>query len=97
MDDDDGPWGLCGLDEAVRRPGACRWFEGQKPHETVLDVALLAKVASRGSPQRARLHQPPHRLDEPQHRGRPSHPREPARPRRSRGARPRPETRAPPP
>jgi hypothetical protein len=35
---------------------ACRWFEGQKPQETVFDVALLEKVASRGSPQRARLH-----------------------------------------
>ena len=33
----------------------CRWFEGEKPQETVFDVALLAKVASRGSPQRARL------------------------------------------
>jgi hypothetical protein len=75
---------------------ACRWFEGQKPQETVCDVALLDKVASRWSPQRARLDQLPHRLGEQQPSGRPSHPREPAR-RGSRGARPRPETRAPPP
>ena len=59
---------------------ACRWLEGEKPQETVFDVALLDKVASHGAPQRARLHQPPHRLDEQQPSGRPSHPREPARP-----------------
>ena len=54
---------------------ACQWFEGEKPQETVFDVALLEKVASRGAPQRARLHQPPERLDEQPHRGRPSHTR----------------------
>jgi hypothetical protein len=54
---------------------ACQWFEGEKPQETVFDVALLEKVASRRASPRARLHQPPARLDEPQHRGRPSHTR----------------------
>jgi len=58
---------------------ACRWFEGEKSQETVFDVALLDKVASRGAPQRVRLHQPPHRLDEQQHSGRLSHTRQPAR------------------
>ena len=34
---------------------ACRWFEGEKAHETVFDVALLEKVASRGAPHRHRF------------------------------------------
>jgi uncharacterized protein YodC (DUF2158 family) len=36
---------------------SCRWFEGDKPQETVFDVALLEKVASRDDPHRDRLHQ----------------------------------------
>ena len=36
---------------------SCLWFEGEKPQETVLDVALLEKVSSRGSPHRDRLRQ----------------------------------------
>jgi len=33
---------------------ACRWWEGEKPQETVFDVALLEKVSARASPQRDR-------------------------------------------
>jgi uncharacterized protein YodC (DUF2158 family) len=33
---------------------SCRWFEGEKPQETVFDVALLEKVAARGYPPRDR-------------------------------------------
>ncbi len=29
---------------------SCLWFEGEKQQETVLDVALLEKVSSRGAP-----------------------------------------------
>jgi uncharacterized protein YodC (DUF2158 family) len=36
---------------------SCRWFEGEKQQETLFDVALLEKVASRGEPHRHRLHQ----------------------------------------
>ena len=54
---------------------ACRWLEGEKPQETVFDVARLEKVASRGAPQRARLHQHADRLHEKPHSVRPSHPR----------------------
>src|SRR6266567_5243946 len=32
---------------------SCRWFEGEKPQETVFDVALLEKVSARGYPPRA--------------------------------------------
>jgi uncharacterized protein YodC (DUF2158 family) len=28
---------------------ACRWFEGEKPEETVFDVALLEKVSGLSS------------------------------------------------
>ncbi len=31
---------------------SCRWFEGEKPQETVFDVALLEKVSARGYPPR---------------------------------------------
>jgi len=33
---------------------SCLWFEGDKPQETVFDVALLEKVSSRDLPHRAR-------------------------------------------
>jgi len=33
---------------------SCRWFEGEKPQETVFDVALLEKVSARASPPRDR-------------------------------------------
>ena len=36
---------------------SCLWFEGEKPQETVLDVALLEKVSSRGYPHRDPLRQ----------------------------------------
>jgi uncharacterized protein YodC (DUF2158 family) len=36
---------------------SCLWFEGEKPQETVLDMALLEKVSSRGYPHRDRLRQ----------------------------------------
>jgi len=38
---------------------ACRWWEGEKAQETVFDMALLEKVASRPAPQR---HRRPHPL-----------------------------------
>ena len=45
---------------------SCRWLEGEKAQEIVFDVALLEKVASRGTPPRsrrpashARRHEPP--------------------------------------
>jgi uncharacterized protein YodC (DUF2158 family) len=37
---------------------ACVWFEGEKPQETVVDVALLEKVASRDAAHHRRRHQP---------------------------------------
>ena len=36
-------WTMSPTDTAL-----CRWVEGDKPQESVLDVALLEKVASRG-------------------------------------------------
>jgi uncharacterized protein YodC (DUF2158 family) len=33
---------------------SCRWFEGDKPQETVFDVALLEKVSARAYPHRDR-------------------------------------------
>ena len=36
---------------------ACRWLEGEKQHETVVDVALLEKVPARGARQRDRRNQ----------------------------------------
>ena len=33
---------------------SCRWFEGEKPQETVFDVALLEKVSARGARHRVR-------------------------------------------
>jgi uncharacterized protein YodC (DUF2158 family) len=50
---------------------ACRWFEGEKQQETVVDVALLERVASRGA-----LHRNRHQARELLHEkttGRPSH------------------------
>jgi len=38
---------------------SCRWFEREKPQETVFDVALLEQVSSRGTTSRDGLH--PHR------------------------------------
>ena len=35
---------------------ACRWCEGEKQHETVVDVALLERVVSRGARRRDRRH-----------------------------------------
>ena len=43
---------------------SCLWFEGEKPQETVLDVALLEKVSSRDFPHRDRLRQHGHLLHE---------------------------------
>ena len=47
---------------------SCLWFEGEKPQETVLDVALLEKVSSRGVPHRDRLRQHGHLLHETKQR-----------------------------
>ena len=33
---------------------ACRWVEGEKQHDTVVDVALLEKVSARGYPHHDR-------------------------------------------
>jgi uncharacterized protein YodC (DUF2158 family) len=52
---------------------ACRWFEGDKQQETVLDVALLERVASRGARQRNHRHQALELLHE-KTTGHPSHP-----------------------
>jgi hypothetical protein len=35
---------------------ACRWVEGEKQHDTVVDVALLERVPARGARPRARRH-----------------------------------------
>jgi len=43
---------------------SCLWFEGEKQQETVLDVALLEKVSSRGFLHRDRLRQHGHLLHE---------------------------------
>ena len=51
---------------------ACRWFEGEKQQETVVDVALLERVASRGARHRNRRHQALELLHE-KTPGRPSH------------------------
>jgi len=51
---------------------SCLWFEGEKQQETVLDVALLEKVSSRGSPHRDRLRQHGNLLHETQKRVIPS-------------------------
>ena len=55
-----GPWMIIttvgtysGWTMRVADTVACRWFEGEKPQETVFDVALLEKVVARGYPQRA--------------------------------------------
>ena len=53
---------------------SCLWFEGEKPQETVFDVALLAKVSSRGSPHRDRLRQHVDLLHETKKRVIPSRP-----------------------
>jgi uncharacterized protein YodC (DUF2158 family) len=57
---------------------ACRWCEGEKQHETVFDMALLEKVASRGAPHRDRRHQPLELLHEKQQRVPSAHTHEPA-------------------
>ena len=44
-------WAMCPTDTA-----SCRWVEGHKPQEIVVDVALLEKVSSRGYPHRDPLH-----------------------------------------
>jgi uncharacterized protein YodC (DUF2158 family) len=56
-----GPWMIItavgiysGWTMRVADTVACRWFEGEKPQETVFDVALLEKVSARASPQRDR-------------------------------------------
>jgi uncharacterized protein YodC (DUF2158 family) len=36
---------------------ACRWWEGEKQHETVVDMALLERVSARGARHRDRRHQ----------------------------------------
>jgi uncharacterized protein YodC (DUF2158 family) len=51
---------------------ACRWLEGDKQQETVLDVALLERAASRGALHRHRRHQARELLHE-KTTGRPSH------------------------
>ena len=53
---------------------SCRWFEGEKPQETVFDVALLAKVSSRRAPHRASVHLDRDRLHATQQRALPSRP-----------------------
>ena len=51
---------------------SCLWFEGEKPQETVLDVALLEKVSSTGYPHRNRIHQHRDLLHEQKQRAIPS-------------------------
>jgi uncharacterized protein YodC (DUF2158 family) len=60
-----GPWmtitalgGASGWTMSPAHAASCRWFDGRKPQETVFDVALLEKVASRGAPRLARSHRP---------------------------------------
>ncbi len=74
-----GPWmtitALGGYSGWTMRPtdtAACRWFEGQKQHETVFDVALLEKVSSTGYPHRNRIHQHRDLLHEQKQRAIPS-------------------------
>jgi len=56
-----GPWMIItavgiysGWTMRVADTVACRWLEGEKPQETVFDVALLEKVSARASSQRDR-------------------------------------------
>jgi len=56
-----GPWMIIttvgtysGWTMRVADTVVCRWFEGEKPQETVFDVALLEKVSARASPHRDR-------------------------------------------
>jgi uncharacterized protein YodC (DUF2158 family) len=51
---------------------ACQWFEGEKQHDTVVDVALLERVPARGARHRARRHQVLELRHEPE-TGRPAH------------------------
>ena len=67
-----GPWMIVttvgtysGWTMRVADTVSCRWFEGEKPQETVFDVALLEKVSSRGEPRHHRLHQPVVLVHEP--------------------------------
>ena len=67
-----GPWMIIttvgtysGWTMRVADTVACRWFEGEKPQETMFDVALLEKVSSRGEPRHHRLHQPGVLVHEP--------------------------------
>jgi uncharacterized protein YodC (DUF2158 family) len=50
----------------------CQWLEGEKQHETVVDMALLERVPSRGSFYRNRRHQARELLHEKK-TGHPSH------------------------
>jgi uncharacterized protein YodC (DUF2158 family) len=50
----------------------CRWVEGEKQHETVVDMALLERVAARGARPRHRRDQARELRHEQQTR-RPSH------------------------
>jgi uncharacterized protein YodC (DUF2158 family) len=52
---------------------SCRWVEGEKPQETVFDVALLEKGVSRGASHRDRRPQPRARRHEKQQSVRPAH------------------------
>jgi uncharacterized protein YodC (DUF2158 family) len=45
---------------------SCQWWEGEKPQETVFDMALLEKISSRGARHRARLRSPLDLLHEKQ-------------------------------
>jgi uncharacterized protein YodC (DUF2158 family) len=56
-----GPWMIIttvgtysGWTMRVADTVACRWFEGEKPQETVFDVALLEKISARAYPRRDR-------------------------------------------
>ena len=56
-----GPWMIIttvgiysGWTMRVADTVVCRWFEGEKPQETVFDVALLEKVSARAAPPRDR-------------------------------------------
>jgi hypothetical protein len=50
--------GASGWTMSASHTASCLWFEGDKQQETVFDVALLEKVASRGTASRARIRQP---------------------------------------
>ena len=47
-----------GWTRSVADTVACRWFEGEKQQETVLDMALLERVPARGALHRARRPEP---------------------------------------